>query len=56
MTPAQQLDRFLAAVSAHPETSTLGAMLIPYRAMAGSPEDVTKLLDLLSGMWQEAKQ
>ena len=56
MTDAEKLDRFLAAVAGHPDTSSLGAMLVPYRAMAGSAEDVVSTLDLLASMWEEAKR
>lgn len=50
------LDRFLGAVAADPETRPLSAMLAPYRALAGAPEDVVATLDLLAGMWAKARE
>jgi hypothetical protein len=53
---AAVVERFWSLLSHDPDTATLAAMVLPYKAYAGTPREVFMTLDKLAGMWSRAKE
>lgn len=49
------LDRFEAQLNADPELAQLGALIMPYRHMAGDPAGLVGTLDALAARWSAAR-